>query len=221
VRSSPWWLPVQATVGRSGSSSASVGTPRTRATKLPSTPAVDRDLHGCQAAGRRWWQVRARAWCRRRHTDQRSRWPRSVTGRGDQGREQVLDLVAGQRDKPGRWRPAEAFGHGRHHQEGMGEHCWPPSVCSPVTHRHPLGTLLGRDPGTPPRRSPDPPALLLTTRRRCCCTRSWWHPIRGRAGLRSLPSGSFGEYDPRRMLGSSRGRTAPANPAAMVQPEAW
>ena len=46
-----------------------------------------------------------------------------IAGRaGDQGREQVLDLVAGQRDEPGRWRPAEVFGHGRYHQEGVGEH---------------------------------------------------------------------------------------------------
>jgi hypothetical protein len=46
-----------------------------------------------------------------------------IAGRaGDQGREQVLDLVAGQRDEPRRWRPAAAFGHGRHDQEGVGEH---------------------------------------------------------------------------------------------------
>ena len=41
---------------------------------------------------------------------------------GDQGREQVLDLVAGQRDQPGRRRSADAFGHGRQNEEGMGEH---------------------------------------------------------------------------------------------------
>jgi hypothetical protein len=43
-------------------------------------------------------------------------------GDGDQGGEQVLDLVAGQPDQPGRWWVASVFGHGRHYQEGVGEY---------------------------------------------------------------------------------------------------
>jgi hypothetical protein len=44
------------------------------------TPAVDRDPHGWVAC-RRSWQARARCCCRRRHNDQRTRWPRSRAGR--------------------------------------------------------------------------------------------------------------------------------------------
>lgn len=36
------------------------------------TPAVDRDLHGCRVVCRWWRLARARAWRRRRHSDQRS-----------------------------------------------------------------------------------------------------------------------------------------------------
>jgi hypothetical protein len=43
-------------------------------------------------------------------------------GTGEEGSEQVLDLVAGQPDQPGRWWMAGLFGQGRHHQEGMGKH---------------------------------------------------------------------------------------------------
>jgi hypothetical protein len=46
-----------------------------------------------------------------------------IAGRaGDQGREQALDLVAGQRDEPRRWWPLGPLGHGRDDQEGVGEH---------------------------------------------------------------------------------------------------
>jgi hypothetical protein len=44
------------------------------------TPAVDRDPHGWVAC-RRSWQARAQCCCRRRHNDQRTRWPRSRAGR--------------------------------------------------------------------------------------------------------------------------------------------
>jgi hypothetical protein len=37
----------------------------------------------------------------------------------DQGREQVLDLVAGQWDKLGRWRPPGPLGQGGHDQKGL------------------------------------------------------------------------------------------------------
>jgi hypothetical protein len=43
-------------------------------------------------------------------------------GRVDQGGEQVLDLVAGQQDQPGRRRPPDALKRGGHDQEGVGEH---------------------------------------------------------------------------------------------------
>src|SRR5215216_3429110 len=46
-----------------------------------------------------------------------------VTSRtGSQCRGQVLDLVAGQPDQPGRRWVAGPFGQGGHHQEGVGEH---------------------------------------------------------------------------------------------------
>jgi hypothetical protein len=46
-----------------------------------------------------------------------------VTNRsGEQCGEQVLDLVAGQPDQPQRGGMAGALGHGRHDQEGVGEH---------------------------------------------------------------------------------------------------
>jgi hypothetical protein len=46
-----------------------------------------------------------------------------VTSRtGSQWREQVLDLVAGQPDQPGRRWVAGPFGQGGDHQEGVGEH---------------------------------------------------------------------------------------------------
>lgn len=40
----------------------------------------------------------------------------------DQGRKQVLDLLAGQRDEPRPCRPLGAFGQGGDHEEGVGEH---------------------------------------------------------------------------------------------------
>ena len=43
-------------------------------------------------------------------------------GTGEQRREQVLDLVAGQADQPGRWWVAGPFSAGGHHQEGVGDH---------------------------------------------------------------------------------------------------
>ena len=43
-------------------------------------------------------------------------------GTGKQRGEQVLDLVTGQPDQPGRWRVAGLFSQGRHHEEGVGEH---------------------------------------------------------------------------------------------------
>jgi hypothetical protein len=43
-------------------------------------------------------------------------------GTGVQRREQVLDLVAGQRDQPGRRRVAGVVGQGGDHQEGVGNH---------------------------------------------------------------------------------------------------
>ena len=43
-------------------------------------------------------------------------------GLGGQGREQVLELVAGHRDQPRRGGVAGAFGQGRDHQKGVGEH---------------------------------------------------------------------------------------------------
>jgi hypothetical protein len=50
----------------------------------------------------------------------------TVGGIGDrldnQGRGQVLDLVAGKRDQPRRWWVSGVFGQGHYHQEGMGEH---------------------------------------------------------------------------------------------------
>ena len=45
-----------------------------------------------------------------------------TSGTGEQRREQVLDLVAGQPDQPGRRRVAGLFGSGGHHQEGVGHH---------------------------------------------------------------------------------------------------
>ena len=45
-----------------------------------------------------------------------------TAGPSDQGREQVLDLVASPPDQPGRWRMAGLFSHGGHHQEGMCDH---------------------------------------------------------------------------------------------------
>ena len=59
-----------------------------------------------------------------------------TAGPSDQGREQVLELVAGQRDQLGRWWPAGAFGQGRHHQEGVGEHGQggPPVPGPPAAH---------------------------------------------------------------------------------------
>jgi hypothetical protein len=39
-----------------------------------------------------------------------------------QSREQVLDLVAGQRDQPQRWWVAGVLGDRGHHQEGVGQH---------------------------------------------------------------------------------------------------
>jgi hypothetical protein len=45
-----------------------------------------------------------------------------VTDRlGQQRREQMLNLAAGQRDQPERCLLASVFGNGRHHQEGVGE----------------------------------------------------------------------------------------------------
>ena len=43
-------------------------------------------------------------------------------GAGDQRREQVLDLVAGQADQPGRWWVPGAVGGREHHEDGVGEH---------------------------------------------------------------------------------------------------
>jgi len=43
-------------------------------------------------------------------------------GNGDQGGKQVLGLVAGQADQPGRWWVMSVLGNGRHHQEGVGHH---------------------------------------------------------------------------------------------------
>src|SRR6266540_363782 len=43
-------------------------------------------------------------------------------GDGDEGGEQVLELVAGQPDQPGRCRVAGAFDEGDDDQEGVGEH---------------------------------------------------------------------------------------------------
>jgi hypothetical protein len=53
-----------------------------------------------------------------------------------QCREQVLELVAGQRDQPGRRLLASAFGNGRHDQEGVGEHGQgdPPIPGAPAAH---------------------------------------------------------------------------------------
>jgi hypothetical protein len=46
-----------------------------------------------------------------------------ITNRsGEQCGDQVLDLVAGQPDQPQRGGMAGALGHGRHDQEGVGEH---------------------------------------------------------------------------------------------------
>ena len=58
------------------------------------------------------------------------------SGLSDQCGVQVLDLVAGQPDQPGRWWVAGVFGHGRHHQEGMGEHRQrdPPVPGAPAAH---------------------------------------------------------------------------------------
>jgi len=43
-------------------------------------------------------------------------------GTGEQRREQMLDLVAGQPDQPGWWRVPGAVGGRKHHEEGVGEH---------------------------------------------------------------------------------------------------
>jgi len=45
-----------------------------------------------------------------------------TSGTGEQRREQVLDLVAGQADQPGWWWVTGAGGGREHHEEGVGEH---------------------------------------------------------------------------------------------------
>jgi hypothetical protein len=45
-----------------------------------------------------------------------------TSGTGERRREQVLDLVAGQADQPGRWRVAGTVRGREHHEEGVGDH---------------------------------------------------------------------------------------------------
>jgi hypothetical protein len=45
-----------------------------------------------------------------------------VGGTDEQRGEQVLDLVAGQADQPGRWRMPGTIGGRKHHQDGVGNH---------------------------------------------------------------------------------------------------
>jgi hypothetical protein len=61
---------------------------------------------------------------------------RVVGGPGEQGGEQVLDLVAGERDQRGWCRVAGAFGQRGDDQEGVGEHGerGPPVPGAPAAH---------------------------------------------------------------------------------------
>jgi len=84
----------------------------------------------CPMAGRHWYSVSTAALFDRSVPDADvaatviDEGDKGGVGDGldDQGREQVLDLVAGQRDQPGRWWVADALEQGGHDQEGVGEH---------------------------------------------------------------------------------------------------